>query len=116
MVESSSEVIILKSWVRTLPEVKVHNISDYECEIRYHPGKENIMVRALSRNERVKPGRLQEMDMTIQSRVKKMILAAQSEAFKEENKPTKRLDGLDRQMESKEDGGCTLWTNYRIHW
>nr|GFD54117.1 putative reverse transcriptase domain-containing protein [Tanacetum cinerariifolium] len=49
------------------------------------------------------------MAMTIQSRVKRMILAAQSEAFKGENKPAKRLHGLDQQMESKEDGGCTLW-------
>ncbi|GKE31048.1 putative reverse transcriptase domain-containing protein [Tanacetum coccineum] len=55
------------------------------------------------------------MAMTIQSRVKRMILAAQSEAFKEENKPAERLHSLDQQMKSKEDGGCTLWTNYGIH-
>ncbi|GKB82975.1 putative reverse transcriptase domain-containing protein [Tanacetum coccineum] len=35
--------------------------------------------------------------------VKRMILAAQSEAFKEENVPAKRLHGLDQQMERKED-------------
>ncbi|GJR15308.1 putative reverse transcriptase domain-containing protein [Tanacetum coccineum] len=93
----------------------VEFLSDYDCEIRYHPGKANIVVRALSRKERVKPGRLRAMAMTIQSRVKRMILAAQSEAFKEENKPAERLHGLDQQMESKEDGGCTLWTNYGIH-
>nr|GFB67397.1 putative reverse transcriptase domain-containing protein [Tanacetum cinerariifolium] len=89
--------------------------SDYDCEIRYHLGKMNIVVRALSRKEQVKPGCLRSMDMTIQSRVKRMILAAQSEAFKEENKPAKRLHSLDQQMESKEDGGCTLRTNYGIH-
>ncbi|GKA57255.1 hypothetical protein Tco_0756443 [Tanacetum coccineum] len=83
-------------------------LSDYDCEIRYHPGKVNIMVRALSRKERVKPEHLRAMAMTSQSRVKRMILAAQSEAFKEENKSAKRLHGLDQQMESKEDGGCTL--------
>ncbi|GKE35892.1 putative reverse transcriptase domain-containing protein, partial [Tanacetum coccineum] len=32
-----------------------------------------------------------------------MILAAQSEAFKQENAPAKRLHGLDQQMERKED-------------
>ncbi|GJV77207.1 hypothetical protein Tco_1508791 [Tanacetum coccineum] len=43
------------------------------------------------------------MAMTIQYGVKVMILAAQSEAFKEENAPTKRLHGLEHQMERKED-------------
>nr|GEY49142.1 putative reverse transcriptase domain, ribonuclease H-like domain, aspartic peptidase domain protein [Tanacetum cinerariifolium] len=43
------------------------------------------------------------MAMTIQSGVKRMILAAQSEVFKEENLPAERLYGLDHQMERKED-------------
>ncbi|GKD47510.1 putative reverse transcriptase domain-containing protein [Tanacetum coccineum] len=32
--------------------------SDYECEIRFHPGKENLVADALSRKEWVKPRRL----------------------------------------------------------
>ncbi|GJX70713.1 putative reverse transcriptase domain-containing protein [Tanacetum coccineum] len=31
--------------------------SDYDCEIRYHPGKANVVVDALNRKERVKPKR-----------------------------------------------------------
>ncbi|GKE96018.1 putative reverse transcriptase domain-containing protein, partial [Tanacetum coccineum] len=50
--------------------------SDYECEIRYHPSKANVVDDALSRRERVKPKRVQAMAMTIQSGVKGMILAA----------------------------------------
>ncbi|GJT02241.1 putative reverse transcriptase domain-containing protein [Tanacetum coccineum] len=78
--------------------------SDYECEICYHPGKANVVADALSRKEWVKPRRVQAMAMTIQSGVKEMILAAQSEAFKQENILVERLHGLDQQMERKEDG------------
>ncbi|GJW10527.1 hypothetical protein Tco_1576354 [Tanacetum coccineum] len=59
--------------------------SKYEYEIRYHPGKANVVTNALSRKERVKPRRVQAMAMTIQFEVRGMILAAQSEAFKQEN-------------------------------
>ncbi|GJZ55195.1 putative reverse transcriptase domain-containing protein [Tanacetum coccineum] len=48
--------------------------SDYECEIRYHPGKANVVADAFSRKERVKPKRIRAMAMTIRSRVKGMIL------------------------------------------
>ncbi|GKA94070.1 putative reverse transcriptase domain-containing protein [Tanacetum coccineum] len=77
--------------------------NDYECEIRYHPCKANVVADALSRKERVKPKRVRAMAMIIQSGVKRMILAAQSEAFKQENAPAERLHGLDQQMERKED-------------
>nr|GEV80098.1 hypothetical protein [Tanacetum cinerariifolium] len=78
-------------------------LSDYECKIRYHPPKVNVVADALSRKEQVKPRRVRAMAMTIRSGVKRMILAAQSEAFKEENVPVERLHVLDQQMERKED-------------
>nr|GEX50685.1 hypothetical protein [Tanacetum cinerariifolium] len=76
---------------------------DYKCEICYHPGKANVLADALSRKERVKPRRVRAMAMTIQSKVRGIILAAQSEAFKQENVLAERLHGLDQQMERKED-------------
>nr|GEY20189.1 putative reverse transcriptase domain-containing protein [Tanacetum cinerariifolium] len=76
--------------------------SDYECEIKYHPGKANV-VDALSRKERVKPRRVRAMAVTIQSRVKGLVLAAQGEAFKDENVIAEGLNGTDQQMKKRED-------------
>ncbi|GKA46794.1 putative reverse transcriptase domain-containing protein, partial [Tanacetum coccineum] len=78
--------------------------SDYECEIKYHPGKANVVADALSRKERVKPRRVRAMAVTIQSGVKGLILAAQVEAFKDENVIAKELNGTDQQLEKREDG------------
>ncbi|GKG27751.1 putative reverse transcriptase domain-containing protein, partial [Tanacetum coccineum] len=51
--------------------------SDYECEIKYHHGKVNVVADALSKKERVKPRRVRAMAVTIQSGVKGLILIAQ---------------------------------------
>ncbi|GKD72356.1 hypothetical protein Tco_1330638, partial [Tanacetum coccineum] len=70
--------------------------SDYECEIKYHPGKANVVANALSRKERVKPRRVRAMAMTIQSGVKGLILAVQGEVFKDENVLAEGLNGMDQ--------------------
>nr|GFA14147.1 retrotransposon protein, putative, Ty3-gypsy subclass [Tanacetum cinerariifolium] len=82
--------------------------SDYDCEIRNHPGKANVVANALSRKERAKPRRVRAMSMTIHSSIKAKILKAQSEASKNTSTPTEMLKGLDKQLERKEDGGLYL--------
>ncbi|GJR94350.1 putative reverse transcriptase domain-containing protein [Tanacetum coccineum] len=44
--------------------------SDYDCNIRYHTGKVNVVADALSRKERVKPKRFRAMNMTLQLSIK----------------------------------------------
>ncbi|GJR94668.1 putative reverse transcriptase domain-containing protein [Tanacetum coccineum] len=40
-------------------------LSDYDCDIRYHQGKANVVADALSRKERIKPLRVRALVMTI---------------------------------------------------
>ncbi|GKA90464.1 putative reverse transcriptase domain-containing protein [Tanacetum coccineum] len=63
-------------------------LSDYDCEICYHPGKANVVADALSQEERVKPLRVQAPMMTIDLNLPSQILNAQTKARKEENYAT----------------------------
>nr|GEV24157.1 putative reverse transcriptase domain-containing protein [Tanacetum cinerariifolium] len=75
--------------------------SDYDCEIRCHPDKANVVADALSREGRVKPKRIRAMNMTLQSSIKGKILSAQKEAF---DKPTEMQRELDELIECRSDG------------
>ncbi|GJZ89235.1 putative reverse transcriptase domain-containing protein [Tanacetum coccineum] len=73
--------------------------NDYDYEIRYHPGKANVVADVLSIKERIKSKRIRAMNMTIQSSIKDKILAAQNKASEVVNAPAEMLRGLDYQME-----------------
>nr|GFC79944.1 putative reverse transcriptase domain-containing protein [Tanacetum cinerariifolium] len=66
-------------------------LSDYNCDIRYHPGKANVMADALSHKERDVPLRVRALVMIISLDLPKQILAAQIKALKPEN--LKKEDG-----------------------
>ncbi|GJZ86111.1 putative reverse transcriptase domain-containing protein [Tanacetum coccineum] len=67
----------------TTHDLELELFSDYDCEICYHPSKANVVADALSRKERVKPKRVRAINITLQSSIKDMILAAQKEASDE---------------------------------
>ncbi|GKA27912.1 putative reverse transcriptase domain-containing protein [Tanacetum coccineum] len=77
-------------------------LSDYDCDIRYHPGKANVGTDALSRKERSKPLRVQALVMTIGLNLPKQILEAQTEALKPENLTAEDVGGMLRQDLKKE--------------
>ncbi|GJS74822.1 putative reverse transcriptase domain-containing protein [Tanacetum coccineum] len=58
-------------------------LADYDCEIRYHPGKANVVADALSQKEQIKPLRVRSLVMTIHPKLPSQILEAQTEALKE---------------------------------
>ncbi|GJW04076.1 putative reverse transcriptase domain-containing protein [Tanacetum coccineum] len=83
-------------------------LSDYDCEIRYHPGKANVVADALSRKERIKPLRVRALVLTIGLNLPVQILNAQVEARKEENFGTEDLCGMIKKLEPRADGTLCL--------
>ncbi|GJS43803.1 retrotransposon protein, putative, ty3-gypsy subclass [Tanacetum coccineum] len=83
-------------------------LSDYNCEIRYHPRKANVRADALSRKERIKPLRVRALVLTISLNLPVQILEAQVEARKEENYGTEDLCGMIKKLEPRADGTLCL--------
>nr|GEY77319.1 reverse transcriptase domain-containing protein [Tanacetum cinerariifolium] len=77
---------------------------DYDCEIRYHLGKANVVADALSIKKIIKLRRVRAVYITIQLGIKSKILAAQNEASEVVNASSEILRGLDEQIERRGDG------------
>nr|GEX89052.1 reverse transcriptase domain-containing protein [Tanacetum cinerariifolium] len=96
----------------TTHDLELELFSDYDCEIRYHRGKANVVADAMSRKERVKPKRVRATNMTLQSGIKDMILAAQKEACDESVRLQK---GLDENIKHKSDGALYYLDRICVH-
>nr|GEW83850.1 retrotransposon protein, putative, Ty3-gypsy subclass [Tanacetum cinerariifolium] len=72
----------------------LESLSDYDCEIRYHPVKANVVANALSRKEREPPLRVRALVMTIGLDLPRQILNAQTEARKPENIKEEDVGGM----------------------
>nr|GEU95980.1 putative reverse transcriptase domain-containing protein [Tanacetum cinerariifolium] len=69
-------------------------LSDYDCEIRFQPGKQNVVADALSQKERSKPLRVRTLLMTIGLDIPRQILEAQTNAIKPEHLKSEDVGGM----------------------
>ncbi|GKE47791.1 putative reverse transcriptase domain-containing protein [Tanacetum coccineum] len=74
-------------------------LSDYDCEIRYHPGKANV-VSALSRKESIEPLRVRALVMTIGLDLPSRILEAQREAVKIKNIKAEDISSMQKKLDA----------------
>nr|GEV99924.1 retrotransposon protein, putative, Ty3-gypsy subclass [Tanacetum cinerariifolium] len=77
-------------------------LSDYDCNIRYHPRKANVVADALSRKERIEPLQVRALVMTIDLNLPRQILEAHIKALKPENLEKEDVGGMIRRDIPKE--------------
>nr|GEX16669.1 putative reverse transcriptase domain-containing protein [Tanacetum cinerariifolium] len=86
----------------------VELLSDYDCAIRYHPGKANVVVDALSRKDK-EPIRVRRLVVTVHNNFPEQIRNAQAEACKMENIGFKRFVGEGEPFEVRADADIATY-------
>ncbi|GJY20766.1 hypothetical protein Tco_0393332 [Tanacetum coccineum] len=79
-------------------------LSDYDCDIRYHPRKANVVADALSRKEQMKLLCVLTLVMTINSIILLEIMDAHVEVIKEDTVKEENRRGMDKEFETRQEG------------
>ncbi|GJX65467.1 putative reverse transcriptase domain-containing protein [Tanacetum coccineum] len=90
----SPQYILNQKELNTRQRRWIQLLSDYDYEIRYHPGKANVVADALSWKERINPLRVRALMMTVHNDLPKQILEAQKEVTKKKNVKAEKLGRL----------------------
>nr|GEW92473.1 putative reverse transcriptase domain-containing protein [Tanacetum cinerariifolium] len=80
----------------------VELLIDYDCKIRYHPGKANVVADALSKKDK-EPIRVRALVVTVHNNLPEQIRNAQAEACKKENIGAEGFVGKGEPFEVKAD-------------
>nr|GEZ86843.1 putative reverse transcriptase domain-containing protein [Tanacetum cinerariifolium] len=96
--------MIQRRWIELL--------SDYDCEIRYHSGKANVVADALSQKERINQLCVRDLMMIVYNDLPKQILEAQKEAMEKKNVKAKNLGRLINQIFKFRPNGTRFFGNH----
>nr|GFB19091.1 putative reverse transcriptase domain-containing protein [Tanacetum cinerariifolium] len=84
-------------------------LSDYDCDIHYHPGKANVVADTLSRKEREPPLRVRALVMTIGLDLPRQNLNAQTEARKPKNIKKEDVGDFVTKIPKSSQGYDIIW-------
>ena len=82
-----------RRWMETL--------SDFDCDIKYHEGKANVVADALSRKYHEKPRRVRALRLNLQVDLTEQLKSAQESAINDEKE---KLQGVIKELERDENG------------